>query len=168
MSLINKSKIKELAELKVSEEFLEELEKEIERIIKKAEKAGKAGLTTTQVITAVKGKSLDTLLIDINNIDGILGSIIVSKDGLVIANTMPDNIDKDLIGALTSSLFSNIDVQVKKLSKGTLKRLTVETDLGIFVLTEIEMGTLVVLSKDKSKPNLSETFKAIATVTGKR
>jgi len=140
----------------------------LDEIIKKAEKAGKAGLTTTQVITAVKGKSLDTLLVDINNIDGILGSIIVGKDGLVIANTLPENIDKDLIGALTSSLFSNIDVQTKKLGKGNLKRLTVQTDLGIFILTEIEMGTLVVLSKDNSKPNLSETFRAIASVTGKR
>ncbi len=140
----------------------------LEEIIKKAEKGGKAGLTTTQVITAVKGRSLDTLLVDINNLDGIMGSIIVGKDGLVIANTMPPEIDKDLVGALTSSLFSNIDVQLKKLKKGTLKRMTVETGVGTYILTEIEMGTLVVFSGESEKIDLTNVFKAITTVTGKR
>ncbi|MBC7472722.1 MAG: roadblock/LC7 domain-containing protein [Candidatus Sericytochromatia bacterium] len=140
----------------------------LEEIIKKAEKGGKAGLTTTQVITAVKGRSLDTLLVDIDNIDGIMGSIIVGKDGLVIANTMPSQVDKDLVGALTSSLFTNIDGQVKKLKKGNLKRLTVETAIGTYILTEIEMGTLVVFTSDNKKINLTNVFKAITTVTGKR
>lgn len=140
----------------------------LEEIIKKAEKGGKAGLTTTQVITAVKGRSLDTLLVDINNVSGILGSIIVGKDGLVIANTMPDNIDKDLVGALTSSLFTNIDTQIKKMQKGNLKRLTVETASGLYILTEIEMGTLVVFGKEDSKVNLSDIYKSITAVTGKK
>lgn len=140
----------------------------LEEIIKKAEKGGKAGLTTTQVITAVKGRSLDTLLVDINNVQGILGSIIVGKDGLVIANTMPENIDKDLVGALTSSLFTNIDTQIKKLKKGNLKRLTVETLSGLYILTEIEMGTLVVFGVDGQKVNLSDIYKAITAVTGKK
>lgn len=140
----------------------------LEEIIKKAEKGGKAGLTTTQVITAVKGRSLDTLLVDINNINGIMGSLIVGKDGLVIANTMPPDIDKDLVGALTSSLFSNLDGQIKKMRKGNLKRLTVETEIGTYVLTEIEMGTLVVFSDEEEKINLAEVFKAISTLTGKK
>lgn len=140
----------------------------LEEIIKKAEQGGKAGLTTTQVITAVKGKTLDTLLVDINNVQGIKGSMIVGKDGLVIANTMSEDVDKDLIGALTSSLFSNIDNQLKKVKKGNLKKLTVETELGIYILTEIDMGTLIVFSEDKQKINFSNTFKAIAGVTGKK
>jgi hypothetical protein len=140
----------------------------LEEIIKKAEQGGKAGLTTTQVITAVKGKTLDTLLVDINNVQGIKGSMIVGKDGLVIANTMSEDIDKDLVGALTSSLFSNIDNQLKKVKKGNLKKLTVETELGIYILTEIDMGTLIVFSEDRQKINFSNTFKAIAAVTGKK
>lgn len=41
MSLINKSKVKEISELQVSEEFLNELEKEVEKLVKKAEKRAK-------------------------------------------------------------------------------------------------------------------------------
>ena len=140
----------------------------LEEIIKKAEKGGKAGLTTTQVITAVKGRSLDSLLVDIDNINGIMGSIIVGRDGLVIANTMPSEVDKDLVGALTSSLFTKIDGEAKKLKKGNLKRLTVETAVGTYILTEIEMGTLVVFTKENQKVNLNNVLKAITTVTGKK
>ncbi|MFN8670984.1 MAG: roadblock/LC7 domain-containing protein [Candidatus Sericytochromatia bacterium] len=140
----------------------------LEEIIKKAEKGGKAGLTTTQVITAVKGKTLDTLLVDINNVQGIKGSMIVGKDGLVIANTMTEDVDKDLVGALTSSLFTNIDNQIKKIRKGNLKKLTVETELGIYILTEIDMGTLVVFSQDHQKINFANVFKAISSVTGRK
>lgn len=41
MSLINKSRVKETSELQVSEEFLNELEKEVENLIKRAEKRAK-------------------------------------------------------------------------------------------------------------------------------
>ncbi|MEM4605754.1 MAG: hypothetical protein QW103_01825 [Candidatus Pacearchaeota archaeon] len=41
MSLINKSKIREISELQVSEEFLNELEKEVENLVRKAEKRAK-------------------------------------------------------------------------------------------------------------------------------
>lgn len=41
MSIINKSKVKEISELQVSEEFLSELEKEVEGLVKKAEKRAK-------------------------------------------------------------------------------------------------------------------------------
>ncbi|MEK7434441.1 MAG: roadblock/LC7 domain-containing protein [Cyanobacteriota bacterium] len=140
----------------------------LEEIIKKAEKGGKAGLTTTQVITAVKGKTLDTLLVDINNVQGIKGSMIVGKDGLVIANTMGPDVDKDLVGALTSSLFTNIENQVKKIKKGALKKLTVETEIGTYILTEIDMGTLVVFSQDRQKINFTNIFRAISGITGKK
>lgn len=45
--LINKSKIKEQTELQVSEEFVKELEKSVEEIIKKAEKRAKANFRRT-------------------------------------------------------------------------------------------------------------------------
>ena len=41
MALINKTKIKELTELQISEEFQIELEKQLQEIIKKAEQRAK-------------------------------------------------------------------------------------------------------------------------------
>jgi len=41
MALINKSKVKEITDLQISEEFYIELEKEVENLIKKAEKRAK-------------------------------------------------------------------------------------------------------------------------------
>lgn len=134
----------------------------LEEIIRTAEKGG-AGLTTTQVISAVKGQTLDTLLADVNKVPGVIGSLIVGRDGLVITNTMPSGVDKDLVGALTSSLFANIDIQIKRMQRGLLKRLILETDVGLSVLAQLEMGTLVVFTeRDVNLPNVLMAVGAIS------
>lgn len=134
----------------------------LEEIIRTAEKGG-AGLTTTQVISAVKGQTLDTLLADVNKVPGVLGSLIVGRDGLVITNTMPSDVDKDLVGALTSSLFANIDIQIKRMQRGLLKRLILETDVGLSILAQLEMGTMVVFTeRDVNLPNVLTAVGAIS------
>ena len=139
----------------------------LEQIIKTAEKGGGGGLTTTKIISAIKGQSLDILLSDINRISGVMGSLIVGKDGLVIANTMPGDIDKDLVGALTSSIFSNVDIQTKRMQRGLLKRMVLDTNMGLAVLAEVEMGTLVVFSKPQEKFDINNVLSAVGALTGK-
>lgn len=138
----------------------------LEEIIRTAEKGGKGGLTTTQVISAVKGKSLDSVLEGINTSKGVLGSLIVGRDGLVITNTMPRDIDKDLVGALTSSLFANTDIQIKRMQRGLLKRLILETDTGLSVLAQLEMGTLVVFTKSMEETDLNAIMAAVTKMAG--
>ena len=138
----------------------------LEQIIKTAEKGG-GNLTTTKIISAIKGQSLDILLSDINRIEGVMGSLIVGKDGLVIASTMPTDIDKDLVGALTSSIFSNVDIQTKRMQRGLLKRMVLDTNNGLAVLAEVEMGTLVVFSKHEQKFDINNVLTAVNALTGK-
>jgi len=47
MALSNKTKVKELTELQVSEEFYTELDKQIEYLVKKAEQRAKENLRRT-------------------------------------------------------------------------------------------------------------------------
>ncbi|MEM4330495.1 MAG: DUF1931 domain-containing protein [Candidatus Pacearchaeota archaeon] len=47
MALINRSKLKEITELQVSEEFYNELEKQVEELVKKAEKRAKENFRRT-------------------------------------------------------------------------------------------------------------------------
>lgn len=138
----------------------------LDRIIKTAEAKGK-DLTSTQVISAIKDKSIDVLLQDINKLPDVEGSLIVSKDGLIITNTMPPEIDKELIGALCSALFSNTDIQVKRMHGDKLKKMILETESGIATLVEVEIGTLVIFSKITKDFNLNRLLAAVISVTGK-
>ena len=64
----------------------------------------------------------DTLLKNVNNINGINGSMLVSKDGLVLANALPESTDPNLVSAVLSSMFTNIDVQSKRMQRGNISR----------------------------------------------
>ncbi len=140
----------------------------LEDIIRRAEKLGAKGLTTTQVILAAQGQTFDELLKEINEVPGVLGTLIVGNDGLVIANTMPNEIDKEIVGALTSSIYLNLDVQIKRMQRGGLKRLVIETDIGLTVLSTLEMGTLVAFSQNTPDFSLAKLLAAVIAMTGRQ
>jgi len=68
---------------------------------------------------------IDRILADLSKTEGIKGSMVVGKDGLVIASQIPSNLDSELIGAMASAAFGK----------------TLMTDAG--------EGILVVLSDSK-------------------
>jgi len=78
---------------------------------------------------------------------------------------MPREVDKDLVGALASSAFSNMDLQVKRMNRGAIRRLIVETEQGVSVLAEMEMGTMVVFAQ--GQVNIEQVLAAVSAITGK-
>ena len=124
----------------------------------------KAGLSSTRVISAAKGHSLDALLSDINNIQGVKGSIIVGRDGLLIDSTIKDATPKELIGAVASSIYSNVEVATNRMQRGHLKQMFLSTDIGLSVINDLEnLGLLVVLTEKEAENHLVELLNAIRT-----
>ena len=118
----------------------------LKRIIDNAEKRGTGLYTTTRVISNTKGADLDNLLIQIDACQGVLGSLIVGRDGLVIASTLPGSFDKDLVGAIASSMQTNLDVQCKKMKLGSARQVLLDTEQGVVLLIALDLGVLVVMS----------------------
>ena len=140
----------------------------LEDIIRRAEKLGSKGLTTTQVILAAQGQSFDELLKEVTDVPGVMGTLIVGNDGLVIATTMPDDVDKEIVGALTSSIYLNLDVQVKQMQRGGMRRLVIETDMGYTILSTLEMGTLVVFGENSAEFSLNKLLAAVIAMSGRQ
>lgn len=133
----------------------------LKRIIDKAEKSGTGMYTTTKVISTTKGQDIDSLLGGIDRVDGVTGSLVVGRDGLVIASTLPDGMDRELVGAIASSLFSNSDVQCKKMNLGGLHQAILETEQGVLIMLSVDVGVLVVLSQDFGNLDLTQVLMAI-------
>ena len=74
----------------------------VENIIKSGEnrKIG-ANLSTAKIISAARGEGIKNILIAIDTYEGVAGSLIVGHDGLVIASTVGNSWDKDVLGALS-------------------------------------------------------------------
>ena len=106
----------------------------------------------------VKDMDKEALMKNVSNIDGVKGAMLVSKDGLVLANSMPDSVDPNLVSAVLSSMFNNIDVQSKRMQKGTLRRFSIETEDETLTLTEAGVGNDSLLVFSQSVKDLDLDF----------
>lgn len=139
----------------------------LKRIIDNAEKRGTGLYTTTRIISNAKGADLDAILGQIDQCGGVAGSLIVGRDGLVIASTLPTNFDKELVGAIASSMQTNLDVQCKKMKLGTARQVILDTEGGVVLLIALEVGVLVVMSQSLMSLDLTGVLSVIAGIAEK-
>jgi predicted regulator of Ras-like GTPase activity (Roadblock/LC7/MglB family) len=139
----------------------------LKRIIDNAEKRGAGLYTTTKVISESRGQDLDAILHAIDRCQGVAGSMIVGRDGLVISSTLPAEYEKEMIGAIASSMQTNLDVQCKKMKLGPARQIIVDTEGGVLLLMALEVGVLVVLSQSLMQLDLAGVLQAIASVSEK-
>ena len=125
----------------------------VEKIIKAGEskELGK-GLSNARIISAARGKGISDLLTKIDQYDGVAGSIVVGHDGLVMASTLREGWDKDMMGALSTALLSTSNLTTKKLEIGKLRQMVMLTrDNGhakTTVLTDVDVGILAVFLEE--------------------
>ncbi|HMY04540.1 MAG TPA: roadblock/LC7 domain-containing protein, partial [Candidatus Obscuribacter sp.] len=100
-------------------------------------------------ISAARGEGIRNILTSIDTYEGVAGSLIVGHDGLVIASTVGQGWDKDMLGALSTALLSTSNLATKKLEIGKLRQMVMltkvnENDFRTTVLTDVEVGILAV------------------------
>lgn len=139
----------------------------VENIIKAGEskKLG-SGLSTAKVISAARGEGIKNILTSIDTYEGVAGSLIVGHDGLVIASTVGQGWDKDMLGALSTALLSTSNLATKKLEIGKLRQMVLLTELGkgefkTTLLTDVEVGILAVFIE---KTDLSKIDGLLETI----
>lgn len=101
------------------------------------------------------------LLNSLNGKHGILGCLLVARDGTVIASSLPQEIDIAMIGALSATLFSNNDVSIQRMNRGNLVQMTLLTDQGILHFYETNNHFLVVLTAKGQRINLEGLIRSV-------
>jgi predicted regulator of Ras-like GTPase activity (Roadblock/LC7/MglB family) len=102
-------------------------------------------LSTARVISAARGEGIKALLTKIDSYSKhIKGSVIVGHDGLVIASTLPSDMNKDALGALSLASIGTSNMATKKLEIGKLRQMVLITDKTCSVLTDVDVGILSV------------------------
>jgi len=94
---------------------------------------------------------MDEILEVLTQVPGILGCLIVGKDGLVITQSGQINLDVDFLGATTADFFTSAEGMMgEKFNQGTLGVMTIEAAEGNFILQSInEVTFLLVLTHQK-------------------
>jgi predicted regulator of Ras-like GTPase activity (Roadblock/LC7/MglB family) len=106
-------------------------------------------------------QEVQTLLASLNGKHGILGCLLVARDGAVVASSLPKDVDVAMIGALSATLFSNNDVSIQRMNRGNLVQMTLLTDQGILHFYEAAGHFLVVLTAQGQRINLEGLIRSV-------
>ncbi len=104
---------------------------------------------------------IQAALSGLNGKHGILGCLLVSPEGGVISSSLPPDIDVGTLGALSATLFSNNDVSLQRMNRGSLTQMTLLTDQGILHFYQVAGHYLVVLTAKGQRINLEGLIRSV-------
>jgi uncharacterized protein len=89
---------------------------------------------------------MEEILESLTQVNGIQGTLIVGKDGLVIAYSGDIKTDPDFLGATIADFFTTAEnITDEKFAMGNLERLCIETNSSKFFLNNINSDTFLVI-----------------------
>ena len=85
----------------------------------------------------------------------IEASAIVSVDGLIMASSLPANVDEDRVSAMSAAMLSLGERIASELGRGELAQVYIKGDNGYVILTDIsEEAVLTSLARKEAKLGL--------------
>ncbi len=82
----------------------------------------------------------------------IEASAVVSVDGLIMASSLPTDVDEDRISAMSAAMLSLGDRIASELNRGTLEQVYIKGSNGIIVLMAVgEDAVLTVLARERAR-----------------
>ena len=90
---------------------------------------------------------MNQVLSDLNKTTGVTGSVVVGKDGIVIAADLDERFECDTVGALAASITASIEKSLDRLQTDPLKQVTIESDNAKLFFADAGLGILVVTTE---------------------
>lgn len=106
------------------------------------------------------------LLNEISQVPGVTGCILTSHNGQVQAHVLKNQMTPEELAPLAVSLFDNLAVQIKRLQRGTLNRLVIESESGLMVMSNAPTGIVLVFVSVIEGFNLNKLLSTMTTLTG--
>jgi uncharacterized protein len=89
---------------------------------------------------------IDRILKDLGRINGVSGSLVVGKDGLIIESEVASDIDSELVAAMSSAVFGTAERSAEEMKQDPLKQVMIEGEKGKILMIDSGEGILVVIA----------------------
>ncbi len=117
--------------------------------------------TKVRVLTHEASDEINRLLEHIATQPGVVGSVIVGHDGILIANSLPREHDPETIGILSLGIYINTTNSTKKIGHNHLHQLVCRTQAGYLVIADFGGGILVTVSNALDTDKLIPLMRSI-------
>jgi predicted regulator of Ras-like GTPase activity (Roadblock/LC7/MglB family) len=117
--------------------------------------------TKMRILTMEAAQELQTLLHHIGTQETVVGSVIVGHDGLLIANTMPPDIDAESIGVWALGVYMSTEMVIKKMGQDRVHQIVCRTPKGYVIIADFGGGLLVTVSDGKDTDTLIPLMRSI-------
>lgn len=114
-----------------------------------------------RILTLEASEDLQMLLSEIGNQEAVIGSVIVGHDGLLIANTMPEEVDAESIGVWALGVYMNTEHVIKKMGHDRVHQVVSRTPRGYVVIADFGGGLLVCITDGTETDSLIPLMRKI-------
>jgi predicted regulator of Ras-like GTPase activity (Roadblock/LC7/MglB family) len=101
---------------------------------------------TQRWLTREAAIELQSLLQSVASQAGVIGSVVVGNDGLLIASTLPPEMDGEQIGVWALAVFMNTQNAAMKLGHDRVYQIVAKTPRGYIVIADFGSGLLVTVT----------------------
>lgn len=114
-----------------------------------------------RILTLEASQDLQSLLSQIGTQHGVVGSVIVGHDGLLIANTMPGDMDAESLGVWALGVYMNTEHVTKKMGHDRVHQVVSRTPRGYVVIADFGGGLLVTVTDGRDTDSLIPLMRTI-------
>jgi len=114
-----------------------------------------------RILTLEAAQELQNLLAHIQQQPGVVGSVIVGHDGILIANSMPQDLESESIGIWALGVYLNTDTVIKKMGHKHVHQAVCRTPRGYLIIADFGGGILVTLSDGPETEKLIPLMRSI-------
>jgi predicted regulator of Ras-like GTPase activity (Roadblock/LC7/MglB family) len=94
------------------------------------------------------------VLEELNKTSGITGSMLVGRDGIVIAADLQAAVEDDTLGALAASINANVQKSLSRLGQPSPEHITIEAQNTKLFIADCGVGVLVVTTEKEANLGL--------------
>lgn len=135
----------------VESDKVDEDEKKIEKkdehikVESKAEKPQEAKHIT---LSREKAEEIEKVLNVLKEVEGVIGSFFLLRDGSIIASVLPPSINANEIGKHVASIVEKTEKSVQNMNQGKLNQVVISSESGQLLFTEVMSGVLFMIGNE--------------------
>jgi len=128
----------------VESDKVDEEEKKPEKKVEHVKTESKSEI----ILSKEKSEEIKKVLNVLKEVDGVIGSFFLLRDGSIIASVLPPSINANEIGKHIASIVEKTEKSVQNMNQGKLHQVVISSESGQLLFTEVMSGVLFMIGNE--------------------